>query len=358
LAILFAILIFSLIVIIHEIGHFVAARKCGILVEEFAIGMGPRLVSIKRGDTVFSLRLFPIGGFCAMLGDVGEDESRTLDPRAFQAKPVGHRFTVVIAGVMLNFLLAFTIFTGLTFFSGVSEPVVTFVAPDSPAMRAGLKEGDRIIRIDGDRINIYEDLVFALNKTSGQPVSATILRDGSRIDTTLSPVQGEDGGYRIAIGLSHRTGLLQARESGLERAGIVESVRNGFWRISFYIRVTLYGLSQLISMQLSPDQISGPVGIVNTIGESYNVTVAHGADIMIRTMLLFVAILSANLGVMNLLPLPALDGGRLIFIILEFIRRKPVPPEREGMIHFAGFVMLMVLSAAIMYNDILNVFFR
>ncbi|MCL2699749.1 MAG: RIP metalloprotease RseP [Defluviitaleaceae bacterium] len=356
--IIFALLIFSVIVLIHELGHFFAARKCGILVEEFAIGMGPKVAAIKKGDTVFSVRMFPIGGFCAMLGDVGEDDERTFDPRAFQAKTLGQRFTVLIAGVMLNFLLAFIIFTGLTFFSGISEPVVTFVAENSPASSAGIQVGDRITRIDGNRINIYEDLVFQLNRTQGRPVDAVIQRDGQRIDTTFAPVAGDDGTYRIAIGLAHRTGLLQERITGFERAGIFESVWNGFWRISFYIRVTLYGLSQLITMNLSPDEISGPVGIVNTIGETYAVTAQHGMDVTIRTMLLFVAILSANLGVMNLLPLPALDGGRLIFIILEFIRRKPVPPEKEGMIHFAGFVMLMLLSAAIAYNDIVNVFFR
>ena len=132
------ILIFSAIVIVHEIGHYAAARKCGILVEEFAIGMGPKVISAKRGDTVYSLRLFPIGGFCAMLGDVGEDESRTGDPRAFQSKTVGQRFIVLAAGSVLNFMLAFIIFTGLTFFTGISETVVSSVTPGSPAMSAGV----------------------------------------------------------------------------------------------------------------------------------------------------------------------------------------------------------------------------
>lgn len=358
MAILFAVLIFSVIVIIHEIGHYVAARSCGVLVEEFAIGMGPKVFSMKKGDTVYSLRIFPIGGFCAMLGDVGEDESRTTDPRSFQSKTVAQRFIILAAGAVLNFLLAFIIFTGVTFFTGVSEPVVTFIVEDSPATRAGLQEGDRIIKIDNDRVNIYEDLVFALNKTAGRQVDAVILRGRTRINTTLTPVADDNGNYKIAIGLSHKTGLFQKSQPGYERAGFFESARNGFWLISFYVRVTLYGLTQLVSMQLGLDQIAGVVGIVNTIGESYTVTVEYGADVMIRTMLLFIAILSANLGVMNLLPLPALDGGRLIFVILEWIRRKPIPPEREGMIHFAGFVILMILSAAIAYNDILNMFFR
>jgi len=332
---------------------------CGILVEEFAVGMGPKVISAKKGDTVYSLRLFPIGGFCAMLGDVGEDESRTRDPRAFQSKTLGQRFVVLAAGSVLNFLLAFVCFTILIFFNGFSEPVVSSVVPNSPAMHAGLQEGDRIIKVDGDRINIADDLIFALNKSAGKTVDLVIMREKVRINATLAPVADENGIYRIGIQRGVKTGLLQEAEPGVPRAGLFESARNGFWSISYIIRVSLYGLSKLITMQLGLDQISGIVGIVFTVGESYTTTVEAAteyelnvAGMLVQLIIFYIALLSANLGVMNLLPLPALDGGRLIFLLIRKITGKAITDTIEGRVHLIGIIVLFAFMALITMQDI------
>ncbi len=354
MSVIVSIFIFGFLIFIHELGHFIAARRSGILVEEFAIGMGTKIASVKKGDTVYSLRLFPFGGFCAMLGE----NDGNADPRAFNSKPLHQRLIVLLAGIFMNFLLAFILFTGLVFFSNLSEPVVKSVVENSAAMESGLQTGDRIIGINGTRINIYEDLAFALSQSKGTAMDVTILRDGNKIEKVIAPRKDEDGNYKIGFMLNGKTGYFMPTAEGIEKAGLAESLANGFFRISFYIKVTLYGVSQLVTMNLSLREMSGPIGIVDMISTTYNESAAVSVSATIRTMASFMAIISANLAVMNFLPLPALDGGRIAFIILEMIRRKPVSAEKEGRVHWIGFVLLMLLSVVVAYNDVVKLIFN
>lgn len=288
---------------------------------------------------------------------LGENDGNT-DPRAFNSKSILQRVFVLSAGVAMNFLLAFLMFTSLVFVSVLSEPVVKKVVDGTAAMEVGLQPGDRIVKVDNTTINIYEDLIFVLSQSNGQAMDVAILRDGKKIEKSIAPRADENGDYKIGFELNAKTGLLMKTQDGYARAGIMESIANGFFRIIFYIKVTLYGLSQLVTLNLSMDEMSGPIGIVDMIGQSYTASASIGISVMVKTMMNFVALLSANLAVMNLLPLPALDGGRLIFIFVEFLRRKPVPAEKEGLVHAIGLALLMALAIAIAYNDVVKILIR
>ncbi len=352
MSIIIAFLVFETIILVHEIGHYVAAVKCGVLVEEFAIGMGPKLFGIKRGETLFSIRILPFGGFCKMLGDEGETKG---NDRNLYAKPVLQRIIIISAGVIMNFILAFIIFTALTMVNGYVEPVVATVIEGSAAETVQLKEGDIIREINGSRINIYEDLSFALSENKGEPIELTISRDGQRIRKVLTPQKNEEGRYLIGFRCLGKAGIfgeLPKDVEGIKRASLISCLINGFWQILFWIKLTFTGIIKLLTFQLGTAEMSGPIGIVGEINRAYSATIVESISYTIQTMARFVAILSANLGVMNLLPLPALDGGRLIFLFIEGIRRKPIAPEKEGMIHFIGFVLLMVLAVFIAFNDV------
>ncbi len=354
MSIIIAILVFGGIILVHELGHFFAARKCGVKVEEFAIGMGPRILHRKFGETIYSLRLFPIGGSCRMLG---EDESNS-DRRAFNNKPVLPRIVIILAGAFMNFVLALVIATGVIMVNGYTSPTVSAVVSGSPAEQVGLMPGDRIIEADGTKINIFYDMTFLLQDTQAKPISLTILRDGKKIQKQVTPyaVQSEDGitEYRIGFNAIKKDGFFSEQREGFEKAGIFDSIQNGFYTNVFYVKTALVGISRLATLKIGIDQMSGPIGVTNAIGETYEKSMEFGVKPAVLNVLNLMAFLSANIGIFNLLPFPALDGGRFIFLLLEAIRRKPVKPEIEGMIHFVGFTLLMILTVFILYNDIVR----
>lgn len=341
-----------MVVLAHEFGHFVAARRCGIYVEEFAIGMGPKLLATRGGEkkTVYSLRLIPIGGFCKMLGEDGESH----DERAFNSKKISRRTLVMVAGAAMNFLLAFVIFLALVLLAGYPLPTVHSVIDGSPAAAAQLQNGDRITHINGARIRLYEDLLFALSYDGHQPMEVRLIRDNQSMTVTVTPFVDANGEYKIGFYPDSRLGLLAESTDGYSRVGLTDSIATAFNRIIFYIKSTAVGLVRLITRQSGLAGVAGPIGFFGVIDESYKTTIAQSVLSTVLTMLNLCALLSANLGVMNLLPLPALDGGRLIFLALEAIRRKPVSAEREGTVHFVGFVLLMILAVFIAYQDIIK----
>ncbi|MDR1000975.1 MAG: RIP metalloprotease RseP [Clostridiales bacterium] len=348
MSIIIAILVFGAIVLIHELGHYWAARKCGVTVEEFAIGMGPKIFSWTKNNIVFSLRGIPIGGFCKMLGE--DDESN--DPGALNRKSIPQRTIILAAGAMMNLALAFIIFLFITLFSGFSTTTIHQTMPGSPAEAAGLRSGDRITRLNGTSVNIFGDVTFELSGNTGSPTEVTYVRDGQIHTTTITPYKAEDGSYKIGFLASGRTGLFEKRVEGYERAGAWESLTTSAFEIAFYVKVTIVSLVRLVTGQLDMGQLSGPIGIVSVIGEAYTESVKVSAWAVVLNMLSLCAILSANLGVFNLLPLPGLDGGRLAFVFVEAIRRKPLPVEKEGLVHFIGIVLLMILAVFIAFNDI------
>ena len=343
MGIILAIIIFSFIVFFHEFGHFILAKKNGIDVEEFAIGMGPALCSKEYKGTKYAIRLFPIGGYCAM----GEDEAATDSPNNFNNKSVWARISVIAAGPIFNFILAFVFAVILTAMVGYDPPVVREVEQGYPAAEAGIQKGDIIVKMGNKKINIYREISIYNQFHQGEDVEITYIHDGKKQTVTLTPKMDEESGYtRIGI-----TG------SGNTKANIFTSIQYGVYEVKFWICTTLESLKMLITGQIGADQSSGPVGIVSVVDNTYQQSKSYGLFIVIAQMLNIAILLSANLGVMNLLPLPALDGGRLVFLFVEAIRRKRIPPEKEGYVHLVGIALLMMLMVFVMFNDIRRVFF-
>jgi regulator of sigma E protease len=363
MSIIISLVIFGIIVLVHEWGHFIAARKSGILVEEFAIGMGPKLFGVQKGDTLYTVRLLPIGGYCKMLGEDGADD----DPRAFNNKPIYKRVLVVIAGAFMNFLLSIFIFGSINFFIlGVSLPIISSVVDGSAAAKSELAVGDEIIKINGSKIYTFYDLTYNVNKSNGNQIEIQYKRNGVKYTTNTTP-QLVDDEYKIGIVATALRGAidLPSNESqnandnssnDLDKAGLFQSYANGFWEVTHWVKITIDGIAGLINKSISLDKISGPIGVVSFVGDIYNET-KESALIVIVSMAKFAAVLSVSIGAFNLLPIPALDGGRLIFLIIEAIRRKPITSEIEGKVHFVGFILLMGIAALVAFKDILKIAF-
>lgn len=340
--IILALIIFSVIIIIHELGHFLLAKKNGITVTEFSLGMGPRLLSTKRGGTLYSLKALPFGGSCQM---VGEDESSS-EEGAFSNKSVWARMSVIAAGPIFNFILAFVMALFLIGGIGHDEPVIEKVMEGYPAAEAGVLAGDRITKMNGSSIHVYREVTNFSTFHQGEKLELEYERDGERYETTLTPKKGEDGHY-----------LYGFQGSGVRKKGSTwETIKYGAYEVKYWIVTTFQSLGMLVRGQVKADDVAGPVGIVDAIGDTYEQSRSSGWFAVWINLLNMAILLSANLGVMNLLPIPALDGGRLVFLIVEAIRGKRINPEKEGMVHLAGLMVLMVLMVFIMFNDIRKLF--
>lgn len=420
--ILIALLVFSVIVLFHELGHFLLAKRNGIAVTEFSLGMGPRLLSTEKGGTRYSLKLFPIGGSCMMVGEDEDDDSEG----SFNNASVWARISVVAAGPIFDFILAFVFAMIITSVVGYDPARVLQVTEGSPAAQAGLKEGDIIKEFQGRHISIGRDLdsYMTLHGLKDEEISLTYERDGKKHDiqfqansesrymlgfTYLSEgipeitqvmlnsamtkagvmpgdIIREINGTAVADSQEIQAYLqehpLDGTEItlGIERDGKVETISaipqmtkhvdSGFIyniyrektnflgvmkysavEVRYWVSTTVESLMMLIKGQFSVNDLSGPVGIIDVIGDSYEEAKSEGAMMVWMQMLYWAILLSANLGVMNLLPIPALDGGRLVFLLIESVRKKRLNPNVEGMIHFAGFVLLMMLMVFVMFND-------
>ena len=423
LNILVAIIRFSEIVVFHEIGQFLLAKKNGIEVTEFSLGMGPRLLSTVKGNTRYSLKLFPIGGSCMMVGEDGEEDG----PGSFGHASVWGRISVVAAGPIFNFILAFVFALVITSVMGYDPPKVLSVEENSPAEEAGLQVGDIITSFQGKHISIGRDISLyeSLYGMQQDQIKMTVKRDGKKIDLNFKAASekkymlgfsyvpdGEpeitevfvDGammkagvlagdvitavdGTKVSTGEELQTYLgehplgenavtITVSRDGKEKEFTVQptvrtQVSTGFVynlyrektnffgvliysavEVGYWISSTIDSLGLLIKGTFPVNDLSGPVGIVDAIGSSVEEAKSEGTVVMWMQMFYWAILLSANLGVMNLLPLPALDGGRLVFLLIEAVTKKKVNPNIEGMIHFAGFVLLMALMVFVFMNDI------
>lgn len=341
--ILIAFFIFGIIIIFHELGHFLLAKKNGIRVEEFCLGLGPTIIGKQIGETFYSLKLLPFGGACMMTGE--DEESK--DDRAFGNKSVLARMSVVFAGPFFNFLMAFLLAIVLISFSGSDVPLLTAVEDRSPAYEAGLKKGDEITRIDDQRVHNFREISYYLMLEGGKtPFSLEYKRNGKTYDTVVTPVFDEKtSSYRIGI-----------QSAGYVKLTPLKTIQYSFYEVRCQIKVTVISLKQLVLGRFGLNDISGPVGIVSMIGDTYSQAQNYGWLIVFQSMLSLTILLSANLGVMNLLPIPALDGGRLVFLLIEGIRGKAMDQEREGKIHYVGLMLLLAVMLIVMLKDIRTLF--
>lgn len=342
MGIILAILVFGVIVFIHELGHFLLAKANKIRVDEFSIGMGPRLFSFVKGETRYSLKLLPLGGSCMM----GEDDVEDISEGSFNSKSVWARMSVVVAGAVFNFLLAFVFAVIVVGYTGYDKPIVSGVIESFPAEEAGLQEGDRIVKMNHKKINIWREISYYNMLHPGETVEVVYERDGRKQEVTLTPKKDEDGNYLIGI----------TAPAQYEKANVFTAIQYGVYEVKFWICTTLESLKMLVTGQVGVDQLSGPVGIVDVVDETYQQTKSYGVMVVLMQMLNIGILLSANLGVMNLLPLPALDGGRLVFMIVEAIRGKRVPPDKEGWVHGIGMILLLLLMVFVLFNDIKRLF--
>lgn len=337
-----AFVVLSVIIIFHELGHFLLAKKNGIRVNEFSLGLGPTIVGIQCGETKFSIKALPFGGACMMEGEDGESS----DDRSFQKKSVWARISVVAAGPVFNFILAFVFSLVIIGSVGVVKPVLSDVTPGYAAEEAGLKAGDEIVRMGGKHIFFYSEVSMYSVFHAGETTEVTYRRDGEIQTAVLQPVYNEEEGRYLY-------GFVGAASQ--ERLGPLQTIEYSALNVKFWIQYTYGSLRMLLTNQVSFNEMSGPVGIVKYMGDSYAESRSAGLFYGFLTLLNFGILISANLGVINLLPLPALDGGRLVFLIIEAIRKKRVIPEREGMVHFVGIMCLFALMILILFNDVRNI---
>ena len=422
--ILIAILIFSVIIIFHELGHFLLAKRNGIKVTEFSLGMGPRLLSTQKGETRYSLKLFPIGGSCMMVGEDDDDDSEG----SFNKASVWARISVVAAGPIFNFILAFVFAMIITSVAGYDPARVLQVEENSPAAKAGLQEGDIITEFQGRNMVLGRDLdsYMMLHGLEDEDITLTYKRDGKEKEVSFEAYSeekymlgfsyvptpdGEPEVTQVVLNGAMMEAGVQAGDIireingeaietsqeiqeyweknpldgseislGIERDGEVQTIslkpqmtkqidtgfvynlyrektnflgvlRYSASEVRYWISNTIESLMMLIKGQFSVNDLSGPVGIIDVIGDSYEEAKEEGTVMVWLQMLYWAILLSANLGVMNLLPIPALDGGRLVFLAVEAVRKKKLDPNVEGMIHFVGFVLLMLLMVFVMFND-------
>ncbi len=379
--IILTVVIFFLLIFLHEFGHFVSAKASGVGVNEFSIGMGPVIFQKKTGETTYSLRALPIGGYCAL---VGEDEENP-SPKAFGNQKVWKRFLVIASGATINLLLGFVIFL---FVVGMQKSIITTTVESvderSYAVEAGLLPGDKIVEINGNKVNFYEDYRFFLGEASmSEPVEVSIKRAGEKLKFRLNLSQieekyiyEEDGAYVITKinGIEEESYIEYSEEEkeafseyeGKEQTGegyvlgvSLKRTEAGFKNIfpeaynytKFVVRMIFHTLGDVIFGDAGIEQFSGPVGVVSAVGDAVKTE-----EYAFPNILILVAMLTVNLGVFNLLPLPALDGGRLIFLFVEALTRKKVSAKIESMVHSIGMVLLLIFAAVVLFNDVLKLF--
>lgn len=347
MTILLFIIVFGVVVISHEFGHFLIARMNGIHVVEFMIGMGPKLISWGKKDTIYSIRLLPIGGACMFEGEDGlnEKEGDAKDsPGAFPNANVWSRIATVAAGPFFNLILAILVAVIMVPMIQVHDTVVSQVVEGSAAAEAGLQQDDKIIKLNGERVYLFSEIYTFVQMSKGQPVTVTYERNGEKHEAVLTPkYHEEDGAYYFGLQSNH---LVEIK--GLN------CFQYGWYEVRAGVKNTYKSLLMLVTGKLGRKDVAGPVGMAHMVGEIYEETKEDWRDVLVN-MLNLTMLISVSLGIMNILPFPALDGGRLVFLIVEVFRGKPVPPEKEGLVHFVGLVFFMVLMVVVMFNDIVNI---
>ncbi len=371
------IVIFLFMITLHEFGHFIVSKLVGVKVLEFAVGMGPALWKKQKGETLYSLRAFPVGGYCKL---DGEDEAND-DPRAFCNQKLWKRFAVAAAGATFNLILGFLVFLLVVPMQSPSKtiavPIVGAIDERAYISESGIQEGDRIIRVNGQKIVYFQDISAALSSAE-QEVEVTVRRGSETLDFTIKPSlqktkqQYQEDGVWITdeINGTEKKSFLSYSEEmrahaadyiGKEQTseryilgftakqeplGVKNTVSQAWYYTGYVVKMVYQALWDLVRGNSGIDQLSGPVGVVSAVDTAVK------SDYGTLNVLFLIGMLTINLGVFNLLPLPALDGGRIFFMLIELIRKKPVPAEKEGIVHMIGLMLLLGFAVVVFFNDI------
>ena len=332
--IIMAILGFSLLIIVHELGHFIMAKVNGIKVEEFSIGMGPEIFSKQGKETQYSLRLFPIGGYVKMLGE----EEVSDDERSFSSKSPLRRISVIIAGVTMNVIFAIIAFAIIISNRGYTEPVISRLLDNSAAIEAGLEVGDRILSIDGSKVFTTTDISMGIQMAKGDSVDLVVNRNGNKENITVTPrLVEEDGSQIYQIGMAY---------TPVENPTIIQSIKESFNEAISLVTQTYKSLAMMVTGKVNfKTDVGGPVTIIKMSTE-----VAKNG---LLSLTYFLGFLSINLAVMNLLPFPALDGGWTVILLIELITRRKVPDKIVGAVNYVGFIVLIGFMIVVTLKDIL-----
>ena len=331
---------FGLLIFIHEGGHFLAARICKITVNEFSIGMGPKLISrtSKKSGTKYSLRALPIGGYVSMDGENDESDN----PNAFCNKTVLERIFVVVAGAFMNLLLGFIIMTIIVFSQNTLLSTRIGEFNEGALSQEKLMVNDVVLKVDGTRVHTGNELVYEIMNKGDRPIDIVVLRDGERI-TAEDVIFVNETDMGVVFGVCDFK-VYQDEQT------VVNYLKHAFFRSCSMVKMIYDSLFNLITGKYGLDTVSGPIGVTEAVGDA--------AKSGLPNFMFFMAYISINLGVFNLLPFPALDGGRLLFLIVEGVRRKPLDRKFEGYVNFVGIMILFTIMAFVSFKDILRLFFR
>lgn len=344
LLIIIGILLFEIIIFSHEFGHFITAKIFGVKVNEFALGMGPRVFHFTKGETTYSLRAFPIGGFCDMEGENGDSDN----PRAFSNRPVWRRMIIIVAGAVMNVLLGLVMMLIIVCQSPVYASTTIDTFPENSVTQSnGLKQGDTLLSIDGYAIYNARDITFSLGTMKTTAPDIIVERDGNRVDlgnVQFATVKGGTDGETDVISLDFYVEPIEKNFFSVisQTCGQTVSVIRLIWSSLIGMLTGQYGLNDM----------AGPIGAASAISSAASAGLQSSFLDAFNNILFMMMIISVNLGIFNMLPIPALDGGRFFFLLIELIFRKPIPPKYESVVHGVGFVLLMVFMAVIAFNDI------
>lgn len=346
MTIIYFILVLSITILIHELGHFIFAKKAGVYVYEFSLGMGPRLFKFNRknDETEYSIRLFPIGGYVQMAGeDLATKDDKISDDKQMCNKKWHEKFLIIIAGIMFNFILAIILLfvVGLVAGAPTNKPIIKEIDKDYSVYETNLQTGDLITKLNGKKIKTADRLILELQVTNGKEVTLGVTHEnGKEEDITLKPklveIDGEEG-YKYGFSLDDK-----------KDKSFLGAVKYGFTKTLSLLEQMMFIILYLITGKLSLNNLAGPIGIFNIVGSA--------ASAGFINIVYLIGYISVNVGFVNLLPIPAFDGGRLLFLIIEKIKGKPINPEVENIIHTIGFILLMILMVFISFNDIMRIF--
>ena len=339
--ILVPLFVLSVLIFVHELGHYLAARIFNTAIKEFAVGMGPKIFSFKKNKIEYAIRAIPMGGALTMHG---EDEYSEIE-NAVNKKPVWQRFIIISAGSFMNLLFGFIIMAVIVSgANGFYSNKINRFASDAVSNTSGLMEGDEILKINEKKINIYHDLAYAIMREGAEPVNATIIRNGEKI--VINKIK-----FPTVVEGGMKLGIIDFEPTIYEK-NFMTVMSQTFYQPLSTADMIWTSLFDLITGKYGIEAVEGPVGITQVIGNSAKEATESKSGGM--GFLSLISMITINLGIVNLMPLPALDGGRIIFLIIEFVRRKPIKPEHEGYIHLAGFAMLILFMIFITYKDIMK----